>query len=274
MNKILVLLALLLLLVVSTVSAVQYPELPLEGVKVAKNYYEYAPSRISVVTKIMKPLVIMSVENIGKTPKNNTIQFVVFGNLTKTRVALITRQHGSEPASNFMSEGFVLEAVNDIEYKSAIRTYWVPIANPDGAWINIAENSKGQNINRFWDTSLCPEVNIIKGRIASTNLAELDMVIDQHALNGVEDYSLVTFSSKYDLNRTWLCGLVKKYLPNSLCDVSKCPATNTARGYYCDKGVKYSMSIETSQHNKTYTPAVTYYNGQQLEKIVKSILLR
>jgi len=246
--------------------------LPLINLRRVGNYFEYFPKRIITLINLFKSKI--SIEKIATTSGGNNIFFLSYGRVTDKRVVFISRQHGGESAASFMAEGFFIKSLNDLSYTKMLRTYFVPMVNPDGAAKDSANNLAGQNTNRFWDKNSCFETKKVRDRIKSTNISNIDMVIDQHALNGGEMISEIIISSKYNLQSENICLKASKYLPGFKCSVTRCPSTSeTVRGYYCNKDVRYNILIDVAQFNKTYTPEKVYHLGEGLEGFVKEVLL-
>jgi len=249
-------------------ASADFENLPLTNLPRIGNYYKYYPSRLNILLDDIDSSI--GLRKLGVTPYRNNLSFISFGTRGARKVIYIARQHGDEPASSFMAEGFLERATSDSSYWSKFRTYAVPMANPDGALKNTLGNSKKQNLNRCWGNSSCFEINKIKDRIRMINLTSNDIFIDQHALNSGELYSYVIISSKHKINSS-VCNIVRKYLPTFKCSINNYPTYGTARWYFYNKGVKYSILIETSQSNKTYTPAYVNKLGKNLVSLLKNL---
>lgn len=256
-----------ILLIANVVSA-NFENLPLTNLTRVGNYYQYYPSRLNILLNDLGSSV--GLRNLGVTPYKNNLSFISFGTRSARKVVYIARQHGDESASSFMAEGFLEQAVFDSSYLSKFRTYAVPMVNTDGALKNTLGNSRSQNLNRCWSNSSCYEINMIRDRLNLINLTSSDIFIDQHALNSGELYSYVIISSKQKLNSS-ICNIVKKYLPTFQCSINNYPAYGTARWYFYNKGLKYSILIETSQSNKTYTPVYVNNLGKNLVNLLKNL---
>lgn len=259
---------LLCVLLVANMVSAAYENLPLANLTRVGNYYKYSPSRLSILLGDISSSV--SLRNLGSTSYKNNLSFISFGNRNGRKVVYIARQHGDEQASSFMAEGFLEKAVSDSSFLSKFRTYAVPMVNPDGALKNTLGNSKKQNLNRCWSNNSCYEINKVRERLSSINLTSNDIFIDQHALNSGELYSLVTISSKHRINSS-VCGIVNKYLPAFQCSISNYPPYGSARWYYYNKGLRYSILIETSQSNKTYTPEYVNGLGKKIVNIIENL---
>lgn len=256
-----------ILLVAGMVSA-QFEDLPLYGIPRAGNYYEYYPSRLNILLDDLGSSVGLRV--LGVTPYKNNLSFISFGSRSGRKVVYIARQHGDELASSFMAEGFLEQSMSDSSFLSRLRTYAVPMTNPDGALKNSLGNAKKQNLNRCWSNNSCFEINKIRDRLKLINLTSNDIFIDQHALNSGELFSYVIISSKQKINSS-VCNIVRKYLPAFGCSINNYPPYGSARWYFYNKGVKYSILIETSQSNKTYTPAYVNKLGKNLVSLLKNL---
>lgn len=256
-----------ILFIASVVSA-NFEDLPLYNLTRIGNYYQYSPGRLGLLLGDISSSV--SLRNLGITPYKNNLSFISFGTRNMRKVIYIARQHGDEQASSFMAEGFLEQAVSDFSYLSKFRTYAVPMVNPDGALRNTLGNAKKQNLNRCWSNSSCYEINKIRDRLNLMNLSSSDIFVDQHALNSKELYSYIIISSKQKINYS-VCNIVRKYLPGFQCIIDNYPTYGTARWYYYNKGVKYSILIETSQSNKTYTPAYVNRLGKNLVSLLKNL---
>jgi murein tripeptide amidase MpaA len=254
-------------LIADIVSA-EFEDLPLTNLSRIGNYYKYYPNRLNILLDDIDSSIGLRI--LGVTPYMNNLSFISFGTRGARKVVYIARQHGDEQASSFMAEGFLERATSDSSYLSKFRTYAVPMANPDGALRNTLGNSKKQNLNRCWSNSSCYETNKLKDRINMINLTSNDIFIDQHALNSGELYSYIIISSKQKINSS-VCNIVRKYLPTFQCSISNPPTYGTARWYFYNKGVKYSILIETSQSNKTYTPYYVNKLGKSLVSLIKNL---
>jgi predicted deacylase len=256
-----------ILLIANIVSA-DFENLPLTNLTRAGNYYQYYPSRLNLFLNDLGSSVDLS--SLGVTYYKNNLSFISFGAISGRKVVYIARQHGDEQAGSFMAEGFLEQALNDSSFLSRFMTYSVPMVNPDGALKNTLGNAKRQNLNRCWSNNLCYETNKVRDRLNMINLTSSDIFIDQHALNSGELYSYIIISSRQRLNSS-VCNIVKKYLPTFQCSFDRHPTNGTARWYFYNKGVKYSILIETSQSNKTYTPAYVNNLGKNLVSLLENL---
>jgi hypothetical protein len=240
------------LLLVHTVSAVDNPMN--YDVSNLNTYYTYKPSRVSELNTALKPY--MKITSIGTTKLTNKLYKYEY-NTADSQVIYIARQHGDEPAGSFMSEGFFFGSIGRAYHVQAI-----PMVNPDGASRYTRVDAYGLDSNRNWNTGKCYETNaVIKG----LNLSHVKAAVDNHALNSGETYSYITISSQSDVKAA--CALSKQYLPDFKCQTTTCPGSDIARGYFCKKGVKYSILIEISQASTT--PAYAEKQGEQLAKLLE-----
>ncbi len=107
-----------------------------------------------------------------------------------TRIFLMCRQHGDEPASTEAILGLIdrLAAGGDLSLRSALAHttfYFVPMANPDGAVANTRKNGVGADLNRDWGAFQQPETRALAGAVQRIAPA---LVIDAHNWDGDDEY--------------------------------------------------------------------------------------
>lgn len=217
-------------------------------------YYTYKPSRVVELNSALKPYV--KITGIATTKLTNKIYKYQY-NTADSQVIYISRQHGDEPAASFMSEGFFFSSIGRSYQVQAI-----PMLNPDGASRYTRLDAWGYDVNRNWNTAVCPETN---AALKTFNLSRVKAFVDNHALNSGETYSYITISSQSDL--TGACTIARKYMPDFKCQTTSCPGSDIARGYFCKKGIKYNILIEISQ--STTTPSYAMHQGEQLAKLLE-----
>lgn len=107
-----------------------------------------------------------------------------------TRILVICRQHGDEPASTEAVLGLIdrLARGGDLSLRAALtRTtfYFVPMANPDGAAADTRRNGVGADLNRDWGPFHQPETRALAE--AARRIAPA-LVVDAHNWDGDDEY--------------------------------------------------------------------------------------
>lgn len=108
-----------------------------------------------------------------------------------TRLLILCRQHGDEPASTEAVLGLIhrLASGGDPALRAElarITLYFMPMVNPDGAEANTRGNSVGADLNRDWGVFHQPET---RAAARAIELLRPNLVIDAHNWDGGDEYN-------------------------------------------------------------------------------------
>lgn len=107
-----------------------------------------------------------------------------------TRVLILCRQHGDEPASTEAVLHLLHRLAGGLEPDlqrtlSQVTLYVVPMMNPDGAEANTRVNGVGADLNRDWGVFGQPETRAVS---SAAVLLRPDFVLDAHNWDGDDEY--------------------------------------------------------------------------------------
>jgi hypothetical protein len=108
-----------------------------------------------------------------------------------SRLLVLCRQHGDEPASTEAILGLVhrLARGGDPALRASlahISLYLVPMVNPDGAEAGTRPNGAGADLNRDWGVFQQPET---RAMARAVRLLRPNLVIDAHNWDGSDEYN-------------------------------------------------------------------------------------
>lgn len=136
----------------------------------------------------------ISTVSIGHSALGQTIPLVVIRDTSvpieeTSKLFIICRQHGNEPASTEAMFGmiktyFAHPAASDLDILRRVTFVIVPMMNPDGADKNKRRNGHGKDLNRDWIAQSQPETRAV---IRAIDKWQPDIIIDEHELD-IDDY--------------------------------------------------------------------------------------
>lgn len=135
---------------------------------------------------------------LGRTPDGQDLDLLTIGEPGPGKKAcwFITRQHPSETAGAFLTEGVIERLLDDQDaiaraILSRAVCYVVPNMNPDGSRRgNTRTNAKGANLNREWGSpsmERSPEVYLVRQRMEEVGV---DFCVNSHAWAGTHVFAL------------------------------------------------------------------------------------
>ncbi len=107
-----------------------------------------------------------------------------------TRLMVLCRQHGDEPASTEAVLRLIHRAASggDPSLRAALAhetLYLVPMVNPDGAGANTRANHNGTDLNRDWGVFSQPETRAVSEAVQQIRPA---LIVDAHNWDGSDEY--------------------------------------------------------------------------------------
>ncbi|MCC7495910.1 MAG: DUF2817 domain-containing protein [Fimbriimonadaceae bacterium] len=140
----------------------------------------------------------VSVASLGQSAKGRQIPVVIchdpaLSPLDQTRILILCRQHGNEPAGTVAMMDLLRDLGNGTwAHPEALRKLClilVPLVNPDGAEANQRHNARDVDLNRDWADRTQPETQAIE-RLA--RMWQPNVVLDLHELHWNDEYGLNT----------------------------------------------------------------------------------
>ncbi|NUQ01376.1 MAG: succinylglutamate desuccinylase/aspartoacylase family protein [Armatimonadetes bacterium] len=144
---------------------------------------------------------LVSVATIGQSAKGRQIPVAMVHDprvspLEVTRILVLARQHGNEPAGTVAVLGLLKDIMagrGELPAQlSRICLVIVPMINPDGAEANRRSNARGADLNRDWIYRKQPETQAVEYLF---NLWDPHVVLDLHELHWNDKHGLNTIEA-------------------------------------------------------------------------------